>query len=122
MVFTKFILRNNKLDYENASDAKMCILGLYLSDDLRCSIEPYIRKSVADNSYGGGNITGIEVEDDTVTLYDPFTEENEEETKLVISKKEFLNILDEWEKVCKEKPKEVIITEENGKYKFEKKK
>jgi hypothetical protein len=48
------------------------------------------------------------------TLSDVFPDEDEIPTKLKLTRQQFVDIIAEWyEKVCKHKPKEVIIKHEN---------
>lgn len=63
-----------------------------------------------------GNITALEKDGDYIELTDLYSEE-EVPTILRISRNQFVKLLDEWEeKVCKQKPKEVIIKYDNGEF------
>ena len=62
------------------------------------------------------NITRLEKNGDYIFLTDPYIEK-ELSTELKMSRQQFVKLFDEWiEKVCKLKPKEVIIKYENDEF------
>ena len=61
----------------------------------------------------------MDKEGDFVYLADQYSEEDDP-TELKISIKQFMQLLDDWqEKVCKHRPKTVIIKHENDKFTIE---
>ena len=121
MSFVKIIYDNNFYDYDNANSNTMAILGLFLSSDVGCGLStwPSFKDWVLNDSLGeclSGNITRLEKEGNYILLTDLYSEE-EPPTELKITRKEFIQILTDWEeKVCKLMPKEVIITYDNDEF------
>ena len=120
MEFIKLLLSQNHKGYLyiDASDVKMSILGLFLTDDIGCSPSPF--KEWAFNDDWGdacsGNITGLEKEGDYILLTDLYSDE-EVPTTLKMTRKQYVQVITEWEeKVCKLKPKNVTITYENDQF------
>jgi hypothetical protein len=126
MNFVKLILSpSNKYSYENASNIEMNILGDFLASDVRCSQtndQPSFKDWALNDSLGeylSCNLTSLEKEGDNILLIDSYSE-NEIPASLKISKRQFTKLFDDWkEKVCKLKPKEVIIKYENDQFIFE---
>jgi hypothetical protein len=113
--------------YRGASDLKMDIIGRFLVSDVRCNNTHFRAWSLADKedvngiySYNiGGNVTDLEEENNEILMRDSYSEE-EIPTVVKMSRKQFVQLLDDWnEKVCKVKPKEVVIKYENGEYSIE---
>ena len=104
--------------YEDASSIAMNILGNFLSCDVGCSKQcsPSFQDWALDDKLGmgtSGNITFLEKEGNYIFLTDQCSQE-EDPTELKMSRQQFVKLLDEWqEKVCKTKPKEVIIKHES---------
>lgn len=124
MEFVKYIkvfYANHKYyNYEDASSIGMCILGRFLFSDVGGDISFY-KEWLLDNKYNsaGGNITELERVGKYVLLTDAYSEEDVP-TKVKMTYAQFLQILDDWqEKVCKSKPKEVIIKYENDEFTIE---
>lgn len=123
MEFVKLLLSKNYKSYSyiDVSDIKMSILGLFLTDDVSCDSSPFKEWAFNDN-WGdacSGNITSLEKEDDYISLTDLYSEE-ETPTILKVTREQFVQILTDWEeKVCKLKPKEVIIKYENDQFVIE---
>jgi len=113
--------------YGGASSHAMSILGLFFSSDVGCTQgSPTYAEWAFQDKWGAGfsgNAIRVEKEEDEGYLYtgyiflsDVFPDEKEP-TKLKISRQQFVDIIEEWyEKVCKYKPKEVIIKCENGQF------
>ncbi len=121
MDFVKYIrvsyLNHEYYNYEDASSVVMCILGRFLFSDVGNDISFY-KEWLLDNKYNsaGGNITELGRIGNYILLSDAYSEENVP-TKVKITGTQFLYLLDDWEeKVCKLKPKEVIIKYENGEF------
>lgn len=120
MEFVKLLLSQNYKGYSyiDASDIKMTILGLFLTDDVGCSSSPFKEWAFNDN-WGdacSGNTTSLEKEDNHILLTDLYPEE-EIPTQLKMTHDQFIKLLDDWEeKVCKPMPKEVVIKHENDQF------
>jgi hypothetical protein len=102
--------------YADASNIAMNILGSFFTT-IGCHKSMYKDWALADKSdpqgkFGyscGANIIFLEEEVNDIYLSDNYSEEDVP-TRLKMSKKQFVMLLDEWqEKVCKHKPREVII-------------
>ncbi len=115
----KFFLDINYGDYspKNASSIEMCNLGYFLASDVRS--RPSVFKEYAFNDrqqFMSSNATTLEKQDGYILLRDQYPEE-EIPTNLKMSRDQFIKLLDDWEeKVCKVKPKEVIIKYENDEF------
>jgi len=101
----------------NASSIEMCILGYFLISDADDATSEYKKCALNDElKYACGNITALKKEDNYVILSDLYSEE-ENPTELKIRKNQFIKLLDDWEeKVCKLKPKEIVIKHENDQF------
>jgi hypothetical protein len=121
MQFVKLILSCGKsYSYQNSSNIKMDILGIFLTDDVSDRPSSFREWFFDDNSfYASSNATSLSKENGYVLLSDLYSEENEP-TELKMTYSQFLQILDDWEKkVIKQKPKEVIIKHENNEFYIE---
>jgi len=119
--FVKLVFIDGRHRYSDASNIGMYILGNFFTDDLGCYDSSFGRWAV-DDSLGfaaGGNTTQLEKEGDYIFMSDLCSEE-ETPTRLKISRQQFVKLYNFWqEKVCKLKPKEVIIKCENGEFSIE---
>jgi hypothetical protein len=108
--------------YVDASNVEMNILGNFLSSDVGCDNREFFKEwALSDeNAWAvSGNITVLEKEGDYIYLTEQYSEEKDP-TELKISRNQFVKLFDEWrEKVCKSKPKEVMITEKDGEFSIE---
>jgi hypothetical protein len=107
--------------FKGASNIEMEILGLFFSSDVGCSGSLFGRWAVDDSLGTGvsGNITFLEKEGNYIFMSDLYAEEDPP-LELKISRQQFVALFDFWqEKVCKLKPKEVIIKYENGEFSME---
>jgi hypothetical protein len=118
MEFIKLIISPyDSYNYNGASNIEMNILGNFLSSDVRCQIQSY-REWAFNDLYRSacGNITSLDKENGNICLSDLYSEE-EIPTELKMTIQQFVQLLDDWEiKVCKTKPKEVLIKHENGEF------
>jgi hypothetical protein len=92
------------------SDADMLILGNMLADDVRDNAISY-KQALTDNTLRGqsGNFVSMVKENGHIMLSDLYSEETKP-TEFRIQQWAFIQLLDDWQKkVCKNKPKEVII-------------
>jgi hypothetical protein len=119
MQFIKLIMSpHGSYIYRDASSIKMSILGLFLTDDVGCSSSPFKEWAFNDNwgDVCSGNITSLEKEDNYISLTDLYSEEKTP-TILKVTREQFVQVITDWEeKVCKLKPKEVIIKYENDRF------
>ena len=101
----------------STNPTEMKELGIFLVSDIGCG--PLFKRWFvkAENTEGETNLYFVKKDDHEVYISSLFGKKDNSICRF--SKKEFLHILDEWGRVCEERPKEVIITYENGKYKFE---
>lgn len=118
----KFFLDINYGDYSytDASSIEMCILGRFLTSDVRSHPSSFKEYALNDwEKYTSSNATSLEKQNGYILLSDQYPEE-ETPTQLKMTHNQFIKLLDDWEeKVCKLKPKEVIIKHENGQFIFE---
>lgn len=119
MEFMKMTSNGDSYSYKDASSVGMNILGNFFISDIRCGGRNFFRDWVLsdENSWAvSGNITVLEKVDDDIYLTDQYSQE-ETPTELKISRQQLVNLIDEWgERVCKNKPKEVIIKYENDQF------
>ena len=120
MLFVRLIYENGYYDYEDSNDIKMDILGFFLKSDVGCRRSSFKEWGLDDSDIRtNSNITYLEKENGYIYLSDLYSEEKVP-TRLKMSIKQFVQILDDWDtKVCKVRPQEVIIKYENGEYSIE---
>jgi hypothetical protein len=120
MDYVKLSYNNHSYCYKEGSCLKMDLLGCFLSSDVRCpdpthkfiSYQEWIQNDALGMSTSG-NITYLEKEGNHVYLSDLYSEE-ETPTRLKILRCQLVQLLNDWqEKVCKRKPKEVLIKHED---------
>jgi len=129
MEFIKLIYSNRSYCYKDASSIPMNILGRFLYSDIGCGEGEFFKSWALANKddpaskftyHIGANATLLEEEDDGyIYLYDTTERFSEKTWKqyLKISRHQFVHLIDEWrEKVCKAKPKEVMIKYENDQF------
>jgi hypothetical protein len=58
----------------------------------------------------------LEKEGDYIVLGDLYSEQPDRGPYFSIPKQEFIKLLDAWEKICKQKPKEVLIEWDGSKF------
>ena len=120
--YVYLLLYRNFYAYHKSDTIGMCILGLFLTSDMG----PFPCKGFIDwvnddesNEVVSGNLTTLEKKDGFIVLSNEYLQE-EVPTEIKIPHDKFLNILLEWrDKICKEKPKGVIIRQQDGKFFFE---
>jgi|SRR5579872_1991597 len=108
--------------YQDASNVEMCILGDFLMSSVGYDVSSFKEWGLTDiwkNDETNGNVTALERHDNYIFLKDLFSEEDVP-TVLKMTRDQFGKILTDWEeKVCKLKPKEVIIKYENDQFVIE---
>lgn len=106
---------------KNASNIGMTILGRFLSSDVGSGPSGF-KEWGTNNNLGeacSGNLTALEKEDNFILLSDLYSDE-EVPTELKMTRDQFVKLLDDWEeKVCRDKPKEVIIKYDNDEFTIE---
>lgn len=120
MEFAKLSLNNRGYySYQDASNVEMNILATFLTDDIRCSGRTFFKDWLLSNENAwavSGNATVLEKEGDYIYMTEEYSVE-EELTEFKIGIQQLVKLIDDWnEKVCKLKPKEVIIKHENGEF------
>ncbi|HRN77903.1 MAG TPA: hypothetical protein PLU71_01570 [Candidatus Dependentiae bacterium] len=108
--------------YNGASNTEMGNLGLFFTDDVGCSGGDSFKDFVLNDKFlcASSNATYLEKEDDYILLSSLHAEDLYNPVELRITRDQFLKLINDWnEKVCKVKPKEVIIKYENGEFIFE---
>ena len=109
--------------YKEASNVTMNILGNFLASDVGCDLrlqmKPTLQEWALNDSLGMGfcgNITSVDKEEGFIFMNDLFADEHDP-IKFKISRQQFVRLLDDWqEKVCKHKPKNVIIKYDNDRF------
>ena len=118
MELVNFFLDTSYGDYssQNASNLEMCILGNFLISDVYHP-SSYIEYALNEwEEYTSSNVTALAKENGYILLTDLYSEEKVP-TALKMTCKQFIQLLTEWEeKVCKKKPKEVVIKHENDQF------
>ena len=129
MNFATLLLDINYGNYDFcvASNDEMSILGCFFADDVGCPKKQcgstykdwaLADKTIRSNPFAytiGGNATSLEEDDyGTIYLIDATGSNDDEENyipaRIQMTREQFVRLLDDWqEKVCKHKPKEVII-------------
>jgi len=107
-----FKLENKRYSAYKSSDSNFSVLSFFLLDDIYCSRQSFedIKNWLSDPQKIEFcfNMTSIEKEDDLILLdtdfFDSFIE---------IKRENFIEILNQWKKICEEKPKEVIIKQKS---------
>jgi len=119
MEFVELLFKDRGYSYQNASNKEMFNLGIFLSTDVGCGGRTFFRDwALSDeNAWAvGGDATTLEKEGDYIYLTDQHSQEKVP-TELKIGIQQFVKLLNDWqEKVCKTKPKEVIIKYENDEF------
>jgi len=128
----KLIYKNERYDYEEATNREIEILGFFFEDCINRRQESY--KSFKDwaladkddpkSGYGsalGCNITSVE--DDglgNVIVEDDIPVDPENPARIKMTREQFVKLLDEWaEKIIKTLPEEVIIKHDNNEFSVE---
>ena len=81
-----------------------------------------IKNGHFDTEYAkyGGNITSLEKKDGYIIVSDQYSEEPDWGPYFPIEQSEFVKLLDEWEKICKQnpKPQEILVTYDGKHFTF----
>jgi hypothetical protein len=120
MNYVKLIYSNGTYSYKGASSIEMDIIGFFLASNVGC-YWPSFRQFALNNheKNTSGNTIYLEKENGNVLLSDLYSQEKQP-TQVKMSNQQYIALLDDWqEKVCKLKPKEVIITYDNDQFSIE---
>ena len=89
------------------------IIGNFLIYDVGNHPESFIKwVSDANDLYTSSNMTCLEKSNDKIILTDLFSDK--ETSEFIISTNNFLKLLQEWQKIIREKPKQVKINFSNS--------
>ena len=134
MDFVKFVLSQSHgyYSYQEASNVAMNVLGMFLSDvgfseQQRPTFKNWALADKTTPGTGfnytiGTNVTFLEEDDDGVIHILDDTGSDPDDVhyipaRIKMTRDQFVRLLDDWqEKVCKHKPKEVIIKYENDRF------
>lgn len=103
---------------QNFSNEKMLILGFFFIRDFGCGFQSYQNWAIEDatNTTTCSNCTILEKNKGLILLSSMYSE-RKNPIRLKMTSDQFIQLCDEWEeKVCKYKPKEVIIKYENDRF------
>lgn len=120
MNFVKLIYERGSYSCKKGSNLKMDILGFFLSSDVRCYWPSFKKWALNDfETRTSSNVTFLRKNNGKTFLSDLYSEEPEP-IELEMTIQQFVQLLDDWEtKVCKKKPKEVLIKHEDGQFTIE---
>jgi hypothetical protein len=121
MNFVTLVYNGRYYNYKECSTCEMGLLGLFLSSDVGFRVaESYKQWALEDSDdTTAGNITSLDKIKGYIYLYDLYSEEKIP-TKLKMSCQQFAQLMDDWEnKVCKQRPTEVMIKHENDQFTIE---
>lgn len=122
MEFFKLLLNphHGYYSYKEASSIGMCILANFFSSDVTDDAVGF-KEWALDERYDftSSNATCLEKEPNSIRVFDG-TEKVSAKTRangITIPLDQFIQLLDDWDnKVWKNKPKEVIVKQENGQF------
>lgn len=124
MNYVKLIYNDNSYDYKGGTSTEVQIIGHFFASDVSLVRQswPTFKDWALNDSLGmgvGGNVTFLEKEGNYVYLTDAYSQEKIP-TEVKMTRQQFAQLFDDWqEKVCKLKPKEVIIKHENDQFSIE---
>jgi len=105
---------NSSLDLyscKKSSSHKIGILGLLLSTDIGCRTDRFFTEWLDDpDAWGAGsNATTVDgMKDGTVEIRDVL--DDDEGPAFVMQKEQYRKMVVEWQELCKQRPREIIIT------------
>jgi hypothetical protein len=116
----KIKFNQNHLSSYDATSYEICNLGNFLTDDVGC-FWPGWKKWALDPTQDSttSNYARLIKEENYILIGDQYSEEPDLGPYLKITIEEFIKVLDQWEQLCKNPPKEVLITRENSEIKME---
>ena len=99
------------------SDYGLLFISIFLTSDVQYNGSKSWKRlinSLKDDESTGGNISFLDRVGENIIIGDSLAEDRYAIT-YTITIKNLLEVLDQWEQLCKEKPQEIWIFEENGK-------
>lgn len=124
MDYVRLVYNNGSYDYKGGTSTEVQIIGHFFLSDVRLRDQSYptFKAWALNDSLGmgvSGNITALEKEGNYVYLIDAYSLEKVP-TEVKMTRQQFAQLFDDWqEKVCKHKPKEVIIKHINDRFLIE---
>lgn len=114
MQILELIKDSNYYIQKISNSPQIQILGNFLTSDLNSGAASFKKLILSNQDETAGNFSWLTNKDNKIRI--GFLYEDEDPTAPVfeISKEQFIKLLDEWEKLYKEQPQEIIITYENG--------
>lgn len=114
------IKREEVLFIEQSSDSSMYILGEFLTADISYKGGARRIQWIKNEQYqaGSSNLTFMEKEEGNIILGNLF-DEDPYVNALTVPIPVMIDLLEQWDAVCKNNPTEVTIYYENGKFKVE---
>ena len=110
--YSKYRFTEYRTYYREICDTfELELLGDFLRTEVGSGFEEFI-EWVNDSNFDGfcGNLVFCDKTEQSIVIYfDPFVVEDPNK-KLTVSKKTFIGIMQDWGRLYKEKPKEIIIT------------
>src|SRR5262249_8285659 len=116
-MYVKFERYEHNLLFSGADDAKMGLLGHFFSDEIGVKRAPFFINCISDPQFDsiGSNYTFMERDGDLAIigcLYD----EDPYERALEVPVPIMIDLLEQWDAVCKTDPQEIIVTYQDGKF------
>ena len=121
MEFFIFIKDNtNYFEYKDSNSIELTFLGRFLRSDVGCYWTGF-KKWALDptRDFTASNYATLEKEDGFVLIGEDAAENYDDGPFCRIPLDDFVKVLDQWEQFCKTRPKEILITRENGVIKME---
>ena len=120
MDFVKLLISSSgRYSYNGASNIEMNILGDFLASEIGCGYPSSFKEWGINDNWGdetNGNLTILKKDGNYILLGDLLSEELVP-TMLRMTRKQYVQVITDWEeKVCKLRPKEVIIKHENDEF------
>lgn len=102
-----------------ADNLSMCTLGHCLTDDISSGHDRI--NWILDNTYDhiSNNRTSMSKDNDTIVIEDLYAEYFSGEAVLSVPKITMIDLLQQWDEVCKTNPEEVTVYYENEKFRIE---
>src|SRR5579872_2811335 len=115
--YVEFNYKNKSYYHKNATSNEMHTLGLFLSDDVYCDIVSFKEYALNDEEvYINSNAIVLEKCKGYIFMSDMYSQDTIPSI-LKMTREQFIKLLDDWqEKVCKIKPKMVVIRYEKGQF------
>ena len=104
---------NGRYIYEESNDDSLSTLSFFLRNDYGCDREYSLKKWINNFTMEvyGGNSTSLEKEGDKIIItLDLLDDEEVYKKAFETTIEELSSILDQWNKLCKKMPKQIIIT------------